>query len=161
MASRRAPRTESPSSHASTMLSSVVAGAFAYSFNTGRASLGVSSHQLQPARAVEMVARQQPHGGTLVDLFADDKAAVAASATATIELNDRQSCDVQLLCNGGFSPLTGFLNEEEYNSVVDDMKLPSGLIFSLPVVMDTSDDAIDVGTKVLLKYDGVDMALLT
>jgi len=110
-----------------------------------------------------MAARQVPHGGTLVDLFAADadKAGVAASATAKIELNDRQSCDVQLLCNGGFSPLTGFLNEAEYDSVVDEMKLPSGLIFSLPVVMDTADPSIVVGSKVLLTYQGTDMAVMT
>ena len=46
----------------------------------------------------------------------------------TIELNDRQSCDAQLICNGGFSPLSGFMTEEEYNGVVADMRLPSGLI---------------------------------
>uniref|UniRef100_A0A7S0Q8R3 sulfate adenylyltransferase n=1 Tax=Coccolithus braarudii TaxID=221442 RepID=A0A7S0Q8R3_9EUKA len=111
--------------------------------------------------AVQMAVKQVPHGGTLVNLFAEDKEAVIASATATVELNDRQSCDVELLCNGGFSPLTGFLTEEEYSSVVDEMKLPSGLIFSLPVVMDTSDAAIDVGSKVLLTYQGTNMGLLT
>ena len=52
-------------------------------------------------------ALQVPHGGTLVDLFGE-----APAADFTIELNDRQSCDVELLCNGGFSPLTGFMNEE-------------------------------------------------
>lgn len=51
-----------------------------------------------------------------------------SSADKVIELNDRQSCDTQLLCNGGFSPLTGFMTEEEYNAVVTDMRLPSGLI---------------------------------
>merc|ERR1719393_1001513 len=140
---------------------SLVSGAFAYSLSPRATPLTVSSHQLQSARAVEMVARQQPHGGTLVDLFAADKAEAAASATATIELNDRQSCDVELLCNGGFSPLTGFLTEDEYNSVVNEMKLPSGLIFSLPVVMDTADPNIVVGSKVLLTYKGCDMALMT
>merc|ERR1711966_509537 len=101
------------------------------------APLGVTSHQLQSARAVEMVARQQPHGGTLVSLFGDK--AVAATADATIELNDRQSCDVELLCNGGFSPLTGFMKKDAYDSVVSTMRLPeSNTIVGLPVVMDTS-----------------------
>jgi len=142
---------------------SLFAGASAYSLTAGRPAVGVPSHQLPAARAVEMAARQVPHGGTLVDLFAADadKAGVAASATAKVELNDRQSCDVQLLCNGGFSPLTGFLNEAEYDSVVDEMKLPSGLIFSLPVVMDTADPSIVVGSKVLLTYQGTDMAVMT
>jgi len=101
---------------------------------------------------ISMVAKQTPHGGKLVDLFVADKAAAAASADITVELNDRQSCDVELLCNGGFSPLTGFMNEADYTSVVDDMKLTSGLIFGLPVVMDTSDANVKVGSKLLLTY---------
>ena len=101
-----------------------------------------------------------PHGGKLVDLFADDKAAAKAGVSHTIELTDRQSCDVQLLCNGGFSPLTGFMSESEYDSVVDNMRLTNNLIFGLPVVMDTDDDSIKEGSKILLTYKGTDMAVL-
>lgn len=101
---------------------------------------------------IAMVAKQTPHGGKLIDLFVHDKEAAKAAADITVELNDRQSCDVELLCNGGFSPLTGFMNEDEYNSVVQDMKLPSGLIFGLPVVMDTADSNVKVGSKLLLTY---------
>jgi sulfate adenylyltransferase len=68
-----------------------------------------------------------------------------------VQLNQRQLCDVELICNGGFSPLTGFMNEEEYTSVVLDMKLPNRLFFSLPVVFDTNDESIKVGDKLLLK----------
>merc|ERR1719267_222521 len=105
-----------------------------------------------------MAARQTPHGGTLIDLFAADaeKAALAASADKTIEITERQSCDVELLCNGGLSPLTGFLNEDAYTSVVETMKLPDGNILGLPIVMDTDDDSIEIGQKLLLKFGGVD-----
>lgn len=51
-----------------------------------------------------------------------------ASCDKTIELTDRQSCDTELLCNGAFSPLTGFMTEEEFNAVVENMRLPSGVI---------------------------------
>merc|ERR1719440_784333 len=107
--------------------------------------------------------KQVPHGGTLVDLMApaSEAADIAASADVTVELTDRQSCDVQLLCNGGFSPLTGFMSSEEYDAVVDNMRLPSNTIFGLPVVMDTDDDSIVVGSKVLLTYKGTNMALMT
>jgi len=136
----------------------LLSGAAAYmpGMAPGRAFQPAVAQQQQPA----MMVKQVPHGGTLVDLFTEDKS-VAESADFTIELNDRQSCDVQLLCNGGFSPLTGFMTEEEYTSVVEDMKLPSGLIFGLPVVMDTSNSDIAVGSKVLLSYQGTDMALMT
>jgi len=115
------------------------------------------------ASSVAMAARQVPHGGTLIDLFAPEaeKAALAASATKTIDITERQSCDVQLLCNGGLSPLTGFLNEDSYNQVVEEMKLPDGNILGLPIVMDTDDDSIAAGDKVLLQFQGTPMALMT
>ena len=102
-----------------------------------------------------------PHGGTLINLFSEDKAASKAGVDKTIELTDRQSCDVQLLCNGGFSPLTGFMSEKEYDSVVDTMRLSNNLIFGLPVVMDTNDDSIKEGSKILMTYKGTDMAVMT
>merc|ERR1719258_859514 len=113
--------------------------------------------------AVVEVLKQVPHGGKLVDLMApaSDVESIVASADVTIELTDRQSCDVQLLCNGGFSPLTGFMTQEEYDAVVENMRLPSDLIYGLPVVMDTDDAAIEIGSKVLLSYKGTNMGLLT
>lgn len=53
-----------------------------------------------------------------------------------------------------FSPLRGFMTEEEYTSVVENMTLPDGTLFGLPVVMDTSDEGIIVGDKLLLTYKG-------
>merc|ERR1719152_651642 len=110
-----------------------------------------------------MVAKQVPHGGTLIDLFAPEgeRAALAASADKVIDITERQSCDVELLCNGGLSPLTGFLNEEAYTKVVETMKLPDGNILGLPLVMDTDDEDIKVGDKLLLAYKGTNMAVMT
>jgi sulfate adenylyltransferase len=107
---------------------------------------------------------QQPHGGTLVDLMApeSEKAAIKASATRTLQLSDRNACDVELLTVGAFSPLTHFLSQAEYNSVVDTMRLPdSSLLLGLPVVLDTDDEDVAVGDKVLLQYQGQDLAVLT
>eukprot|EP00621_Florenciella_sp_RCC1693_P013493 CAMPEP_0182528046 /NCGR_PEP_ID=MMETSP1323-20130603/4250_1 /TAXON_ID=236787 /ORGANISM="Florenciella parvula, Strain RCC1693" /LENGTH=415 /DNA_ID=CAMNT_0024737115 /DNA_START=52 /DNA_END=1299 /DNA_ORIENTATION=+ len=104
---------------------------------------------------------QEPHGGTLVDLFVDDKEAAIKSCTKTIQLNPRQLCDVELITNGGFSPLTGFMNEDDYLSVVNDVKLANGLLFSLPVVFDTDDESIVVGDKILLKQDDLEIATFT
>ena len=44
----------------------------------------------------------------------EDKDAAISSCTKEIQLNPRQLCDVELIVNGGFSPLTGFMNEEDY-----------------------------------------------
>jgi len=137
-----------------------IAGASA--FQAGVSSMGLQSARAQQSSNVVMAAKQVPHGGKLIDLFAPDgeRAAIAASADKTVEITERQSCDIELLCNGGLSPLTGFLNEEAYNNVVENMKLPDGNILGLPIVMDTDDESVKVGDKLLLKFQGTDMALL-
>jgi len=104
-----------------------------------------------------------PHGGTLVNLLSDAASAkaMAGSATKTLELNERQACDVFCLLNGGFSPLTGFMKEDEYDSVVKDMRLPGKELFGLPVTFDVpSSTGIKTGDKILMKWDGQDVAVL-
>jgi sulfate adenylyltransferase len=67
----------------------------------------------------------EPHGGKLSDLMvgsADQKAALIASATHKQECSDRNACDVELLSVGGFSPLTGFMNKDVYDHVVEHMR---------------------------------------
>jgi len=138
------------------------ADAFRATVGSPRSAVRPFSEAVPVSMAVAAEAlegKQVPHGGTLVDLF--DKSADKSAVDMTVELTDRQACDVELLCNGGLSPLTGFMNEEAYNSVVNDMKLPDGLIFGLPIVMDTNDPAITVGKKLLLSYKGCDMAIMT
>jgi len=126
------------------------------------APLNMQSSAVRSAQSgIVMMPKQVPHGGTLVDLMAADKAAVTASATKTIDVTERQSCDIELLCNGGLSPLTGFLNEEAYNSVVESCALPDGNIMGLPIVMDTDDESIAIGDKVKLTFEGCDMAVMT
>ena len=105
-----------------------------------------------------------PHGDKLVNLMVDPAkaASVEASATRTLELSDRNACDVELLCVGGFSPLTGFMNAEAYDHVVENMRLPgSNLLFGLPIVLDTDCEDTKVGDKVLLRYKGKSVAVLT
>lgn len=105
-----------------------------------------------------------PHGGELVDLIIkeeSDKQAAIDSCTTSIELNDRQMCDVELIMNGGFSPLTGFMNQKEYENVVENMRLTSGELFGLPVVFDSSDAHLKVGEKVLLKQGDLAIATFT
>lgn len=83
-----------------------------------------------------------------------EKKALVDSCNKSHECSDRNACDVELLSVGAFSPLTGFINEEEYNSVVNDMQLTDGTIFGLPIVLDTNSEDIVVGDRVLLTYKG-------
>ena len=104
-----------------------------------------------------------PYGGTLVDLMvsATEHAALKASATTSIECSDRNACDVELLVVGGFSPERGFMHQADYDSVVAGHRTTTGYLFGLPIVMDTDREDVAVGDKVLLKYKGQDLALLT
>jgi len=103
-----------------------------------------------------------PYGGTLVNLMVPeaDRGVVKASATTSLECSDRNACDVELLCVGGFSPLRGFMHQEDYDAVVGGHRLAAGQLFGLPIVMDTDRDDIEVGSKVLLTYKGQDLAVL-
>ena len=57
-----------------------------------------------------------PHGGSLVDLRvpAEQREAVKAGVDHVVECSDRNACDVELLMVGGFSPLRGFMHQEDY-----------------------------------------------
>lgn len=52
-----------------------------------------------------------------------------------IILNSREICDFELIVDGSFYPLIGFMNENDYNNVVDNMHLSSGQFFPMPVVL--------------------------
>lgn len=123
----------------------------------------VSSSITNSNSRLEMV-KQIPHGGELVDLMLktdEEKEAAKAKCTKEIQLSDRQLCDVELIMMGGFSPLTGFMDEATYNSVVENMELPdSGLIFGLPVVFDTNDETLQPGDIALLKDGDRDIATI-
>ena len=112
-----------------------------------------------PAQRSGVIA---PYGGTLVDLMVAeaDHAALKATATKTIECSDRNACDVELLCVGGFSPLRGFMHQEDYDAVVSGHRLAAGQLFGLPIVMDTDRDDVVVGDKLLLTYKGQELAVL-
>jgi len=105
-----------------------------------------------------------PHGGALLDLMVKDASKakeLVKSCVKTLELNERQACDVFCLLNGAFSPLKGFMEETAYNSVVKDMRLPEKQLFGLPVTFDLSDvSGIKQGDKLLLKWKGEDVAVL-
>ncbi len=98
-----------------------------------------------------------PHGGTLVDrLVSSDKARDIQSRAASLKkivLTDREVSDLELIANGGFSPLTGFMNSRDYNSVVDNMRLADGLPWSIPVTLSATKeegDALKIGAEVAL-----------
>lgn len=88
-----------------------------------------------------------PHGGILKDLLARDaplqaKLATEADKLPNLYLTERQLCDLELILNGGFSPLEGFMTEKDYRGVVDDLRLADGSLFSMPITLDVSSEQI-------------------
>ena len=88
-----------------------------------------------------------PHGGELVDLMVPRHTAAQVQAESveyvSIDLTDAQLCDLELLINGGFSPLRGFMNQEDYRSVVSDLRLADGTVWPMPIVLSVSKAVAD------------------
>ena len=81
-----------------------------------------------------------PHGGKLCNLLVDEEQAETLKADSgdflSISLNQRQLCDLELLLCGGLSPLSGFMQQDAYESVIDKLCLPDGSLWSIPITFD-------------------------
>ena len=65
-----------------------------------------------------------------------------------IVLTERQLCDLELLLNGGFSPLEGFNNEKDYKSIVSNLRLADGSLWAMPITLDVSQEQVqNMGLK--------------
>lgn len=110
-----------------------------------------------------------PYGGTLKDLRLDAATAESVKADAvdypSWDLTDRQLCDLELLANGGFSPLEGFMDQRDYDGVVSDMRLADGTLWPVPITLDVSEafaTTLQAGDRVALRDpEGVILAILT
>jgi sulfate adenylyltransferase len=84
-----------------------------------------------------------PHGGLLKQLYLSPEEAreeqAAARDYASWDLTPRQICDLELLLNGAFSPLEGFLNQADYDGVVENMRLADGTLWPIPINLDVSE----------------------
>ena len=80
-------------------------------------------------------------------------------------LTDRQICDLELILNGGFTPLTGFMNRNDYESVLIDMRLEDGSLWPIPITLDVSEEfseKIKGEEKITLRdKEGFALAVLT
>ena len=115
-----------------------------------------------------MGAFKEPHGGELKKLYLPAVEAEAEKEAArdyvSWDLTERQLCDIELLLNGAFSPLDGFLGKEDYDSVVKTMRLRSGVIWPIPITLDVTEEFaqdIESGDKIALRdLEGVILATI-
>ena len=93
------------------------------------------------------------------------KLKVEAADLVSHDLTPRQICDLELLMNGGFNPLKGFLTEADYNGVVDNMRLADGTLWPMPITLDVSEDfaaGIELGQDIALRdQEGVILGTMT
>jgi sulfate adenylyltransferase len=109
-----------------------------------------------------------PHGGVLVDLLTDsDQAAGIKSESRdwpSLDLTPRQLCDLELLMNGGFSPLKGFMAKADYDSVCAELRLADGTLWPVPITLDVPEElakTLGAGSKLALRDpEGVMVAAL-
>ncbi|MDT2057820.1 MAG: bifunctional sulfate adenylyltransferase/adenylylsulfate kinase [Planktomarina sp.] len=89
---------------------------------------------------------------------------MAATELTSWDLTPRQICDLELLMNGGFNPLKGFLTEADYNCVVENMRLADGTLWPMPITLDVTQDfadSVELGQKIALRdQEGVILATI-
>ena len=104
-----------------------------------------------------------PYGGELKQLILKNKEQIKdliSEIDFEHECSERNACDVELLMIGAFSPLEGFMNEEDYKSVTKDHRDTKGFLFGLPIVLDTNNEYFEEGHKILLTFKGQKLAVL-
>ncbi len=109
-----------------------------------------------------------PHGGELKDLYLPATQAQAlrqhSASLPGVDLTTRQLCDLELLLNGAFSPLEGFLKQHDYESVLENLRLADGTLWPIPITLDVSESfaaTIKPGSEVALRdSQGVPLAVL-
>ena len=111
----------------------------------------------------------QPHGGRLTELMVEDATAEELRSESrdlpSLTLQPRHMCDLELLLNGGFSPLRGFMGQADYDRVCSDMRLADGTLWPIPITLDvdggTAEAAEAAGRLALRDVEGVMLAVLT
>jgi sulfate adenylyltransferase len=116
-----------------------------------------------------MGAFKDAHGGRLRNLYLDADAAEVvkrgSGGRKSWDLTERQLCDLELLMNGGFSPLEGFLDRADYEAVLAGMRLASGILWPIPVTLDVTPafaEKLELGETIDLRdREGVLNATMT
>jgi sulfate adenylyltransferase len=111
----------------------------------------------------------KPHGGQLVNLYLQGEALAVekkrAESSLSWDLNRRQLCDIELLLNGAFSPLKGFMGEADYSAVRDTMRLVDGTLWPMPITLDVNRvfaEQLSLGQQITLRDpEGVVIANMT
>ncbi len=110
----------------------------------------------------------QPHGNVTnlhVDSENVDQLKDESRGLPKWLLTSKQFCDLELILNKGFAPLSGFMNSTDYNSVCSSMRLSNGILWPLPITLDVTNEfaqTVSKGTRVALcDGNGLSLAIIT
>ncbi len=108
----------------------------------------------------------KPHGGRLVRKLLSEKTKERileeSKEYQKINIREGTAIDIENIAHGIYSPLEGFLVENEFQSVLDDMRLPNDLPWSIPIVLDVKEKDLkfDVGDEILLYHKNIPIAVM-
>ncbi|MBD3351270.1 MAG: sulfate adenylyltransferase [Candidatus Lokiarchaeota archaeon] len=109
----------------------------------------------------------KPHGGTLVDRIPKEQTKIKlieeAAEMPSLQINDDLNEDINNIGRGVFSPLKGFMTEEELNSVMQEMHLPNQIPWTIPIILDVQENFtkdLQSGDQIALIYNGSPSAIL-
>ena len=114
-------------------------------------------------------SRIEPHGGQICDrMVTEERSSKLKQDFIHLQswtLNDRQICDLEMIMNGGFSPLIGFLDQEDYDAVCTGMRLKNNALWPIPITLDVTENTAEKlaknGKLVLRDKEGFALAVIT
>src|SRR4051794_8079538 len=108
------------------------------------------------------MALSTPHGGTLINRWNEEYN--YENIQKSIQLDKMSLSDLELIGNGAYSPIEGFLSEQDYQSVVSNMRLHSGYVWSIPITLPISLEeagTISSGDEVRLDFERTTYGVIT
>ncbi|MBX9956626.1 sulfate adenylyltransferase [Peribacillus simplex] len=103
-----------------------------------------------------------PHGGTLIDLW--EPKYDFSKITKSIEIDEIALSDLELIGTGAYSPIKGFFTKSDYETVVKDMRLSCGHVWSIPITLPLTEEtagSLTIGEEVTLTHEGETYGVLS
>jgi sulfate adenylyltransferase len=130
---------------------------------------GYGPAQMWPARLERLIPMSLQNHAPIPELYVSydsaQKLKHEAGTLASWDLTARQVCDLELLMNGGFAPLKGFMGQKDYEGVVENMRMADGTLWPMPITLDVSEafaEKVAPGQDIALRdQEGVILAILS
>ncbi len=99
-----------------------------------------------------------PHGGKLIESLNPEKLSIKdLDLSNAIEISEEDAIDVEQICTGVYSPIEGFFTKSELESVLSDLKMPNGVSWPMPMLLQVEEKVFKGsknGERLYFKYEG-------